>query len=65
MPAISHTVNGASANGTDVMAKKSKMSKNQMRRAKKKGDKARERASRETSAVTDSESDQEEVCLFV
>ena len=47
-------VNGNEGGGA---MKKPKMSKNQMRRAKKKEDKAKARESRETSIVTDSETE--------
>ena len=60
MPAAVSAGAGSMANGTNGAApSKVKVTKNQMRRAKKKDEKARARESRETSVVTDVETDTE------
>ncbi|KAI9800406.1 MAG: hypothetical protein M1833_003292 [Piccolia ochrophora] len=59
MPAAALAPTGSLPNGIDKAVKMAKPSKNQRRRAKKKEDKARETSSRETSVVTDSESEQD------
>ncbi|KAI9671136.1 MAG: hypothetical protein M1817_003643 [Caeruleum heppii] len=57
MPAIVNGENGVLNGAETASFKKSKMSRNQLRRLKKKDEKAKDRASRETSVVTESETE--------
>lgn len=59
---MSGSVDGATDAPANGVTTKAKMTKNQMRRAKKKEDRARERASRDTSVVTESENESIPVC---